>query len=224
MTTDQYKKIRRDMKEYFAALAAINPSTAPLMWSEAIDEMLRDLPIDLEDQAVWNAILLGWYLNDFVDEAALNEHLQTTSPQHRRQVQKVVTESLMEVYRTSMLIPSMNVRKALPIAIARDLTKFAMQETTEIESSVEALRFLKGVAKSQDLRVIIQNALDEAKVSRHTDHFPHFFNQSSLGASNLGYGIFIGMEAPSDASELFSSVELPSLRDFRISAIEGGEN
>ena len=224
MTTDHYKKIRKDIKEYLAALAAINPSSATLMWGEAIDEILRDLPIEIEDQAVWNAILLGWYLNDFVDEAALNEPFQTTNPQHRRQVQKIVMESLMGVYRTSMLIPSTNVRKALPIAIARDLTKFAMQETTEIESAEEALRFLKRVAKSQDLRVIIQNVLDEVKISRHTDHFPHFFNQNSLWASTLGYGIFIGTETPSDASELFNSVELPSLREFRISAIEGGEN
>ena len=68
--------------------------------------------------ASWSAILLGWKISDMADEAALEESEQVGSPEHRREVQRAVCSALIEVYRGVLLVPSLNLKKAIPIRLA----------------------------------------------------------------------------------------------------------
>ena len=223
MTPQQLREFKAKCKEYLRHIAAINPSTASSFWSEAIDEVLTGLPYEVEDQAVWSAILLGWRIDEFSEEAAAKEVFQTTLPEHRREVQKVALKSIMNVYRTAIMIPSINLRKALPVALGRDLMQFATNDSIPIESSMEALRFLTRIAKTTEMKSVIQSALDETMLSHQTDHFSYVLNKSVLWASDLGYGVWAGMNLPPGASGLYSSVNLLGMRDFKNAAWQGDE-
>ena len=223
MTPEQLKKFKRNSKQYLQEIAAIYPSTAPRNWSEAIDEVLNDMPFEVEDQAVWGSILLGWYIGEAAEEAALNETLETTNPKHRREIQKVASRSLMQVYRTAVMIPSLNLKKALPVALGYALMSYATNEATPIEGSQEVLKFLKRIENSIELKTSIQSALDETLISGAIDHFAYIFTKSVLWPSPLGYGLWQAIESPSEASDLYRSVNFSGMREFITKAFEGGE-
>ncbi len=223
MSTEQQKEFKHKARQYLQDIAEINPSTVCLFWNDAIDKVLIDLPTEVEDQAIWGAILLGWHIAEFAEEAAAKEVFQTTLPEHRREVQKVALKSIMNVYRTATMIPSINLRKALPVALGRDLIRFATNDTTPIESSMEALRFLTRIAKTNEMKAVIQAALDETVISRRTDHFEYVFTKSVLWASPLGYGVWTGVNSPPGASGLYSSVSLLGMRDFKNAAWQGDD-
>ena len=223
MFNQQQKEFKRRAKQYLQDIAGINPSTVSLFWNDAIDKVLIDLPTEVEEQAIWGAILLGWHISDFAEDAAANEVYVATHPEHRREVQKVALKSIMNVYRTAIMIPSINLRKALPVALGHDLMQFATNDSIPIESSMEALRFLTRIAKTTEMKSVIQSALDETMISRQTDHFGYVFTKSVLWASDLGYGVWTGVNAPPGASGLYSSVNLLGMRDFKNAAWQGDD-
>ena len=223
MMTQQQKEFKRKAKQYLQDIARINPSTVSIFWSDAIDKVLINLPSEVEDQAIWGAILLGWHIGDLAEEAAAKEVFQTTLPEHRREVQKVALKSIMNVYRTATMIPSINLRKALPVALGHNLLQFATNDSTPIESSMEALRFLARIAKTNEMKAVIQSALDETMTSHQTDHFGYVFTKSVLWASDLGYGVWTGVNSPPGASGLYSSVNLLGMRDFKNAAWQGDD-
>jgi hypothetical protein len=101
--------------------------------------------------------------------------------------------------------------------------QFAINDSTPIGSSVKALRLLKSIAKTHELKSVVQSALDEALISQETDHFGYVFSKSLLWPSNLGYGLWTGLNAPSDASDLYTSVSLQGMREFKNAGLQGDD-
>ena len=73
------------------------------------------------------------------------------------------------------------------------------------------------------MKAVIQSALDETMTSHQTDHFGYVFTKSVLWASDLGYGVWTGVNSPPGASGLYSSVNLLGMRDFKNAAWQGDD-
>ena len=215
MSDEQQQMIRKTMKQYLSKMVRINPATAVSFWSEATEEKLVHLPTEIEDEASWGAILLGWKISDMADEAALEESEQMGSPEHRREVQRAVCSALIEVYRGVLLVPSLNLKKAIPIQIGAKLMKLATNPRFPVECTIEALRSIRTYCTCPDLSNALLAALKECEISGETDHLPYFLDNQVLWTSSLGYGLYISRESPPDASDRYGD-QLVGMREFQI--------
>lgn len=215
MSDKQKQMIRKSMKQYLAEMARINPSTATAFWSEAMDEKLVNLPAEIENEAFWGAIILGWDITDMAEEAALEESKQMALPEHRREVQRAVCSALIEVYRGVLLVPSLNLSKAIPVQLGTELMKLATNPQFPVGCTMEALRVIRKYCTCPDLSKALLAALKECEVSGETDHLPYVLDDQVLRTSSLGYGCYKARDAPPDASDQYGN-QLIGMREFQI--------
>jgi len=215
-------EIRKNMKKYLGVMVGINPATASHFWNEASDAKLVNLPSEIDDLSFWGSVSLGWEISEMADEAALNEVPRPGTPADRRSVQSAFCNALLTVYRGFLLVPSGDARKALPIEIGKELMSLAIDSESSVECTMEVLRTLLLLCRCPDLKDALEAAQKECEISRAKDHLTYILNPTVLWTTSLGYGVWSACNTPSDASEHYRD-ELPSMREFRIQTMEGGD-
>lgn len=224
MSDEQTKMVRKKLEQYLALLVKINPGTAGVYWREAMDQVLIGLPIEIEDEGYWQAMMLHWKITDLASDAALeeSESSQIGSPEHRRIVQREVCNTLIEVFKTALLVHSLNIKKSIHIQLGVKLMMLAKNPESPIGVSLVALRVLLDLCACPKLSEAIMIAIKESELSGETDHFRYVFDNEILSFSSLAYGLYVGLETPSDASDQYST-ELFGLREFQIKSMTEGE-
>jgi len=222
MENTAQREIRQKMKKYLGVMVGINPATASGFWREVSDTKLVNLPSEIDDLSWWGSLALGWEISEMADEAALNEVPRSGTLTERRAVQRAFCNALLTVYRGFLLVPSGNPRKALPIEIGKELMSLAIDSESSVECAMEVLRTLLLLCRCPDLKDALEAAQKECEISRAKDHLTYILNPTVLWTTSLGYGVFLGCNTPSDASEHYRD-ELPSMRAFQIQSMEGGD-
>lgn len=221
MRYDPSTNLRKEIKPILKSIADLHPATAALFWAQAIESRISNLTIDADDSIWWHAKFLEFQLRDLAEESGLLEnHMSDGSS--RREVQEQICLAVMDVYRTAWIIPSMNVSKALPTNLARHMVTFAMTSSTSIDTAVVVFKWLANHCRDDDLARAFRRAADEASITRNLDHVAYVLNSVSLYYSKIGYGVYLALNSPEGASELFSAVELVGIRQYQVDGLNGG--
>gem|GEM_PF-2415872 len=215
-------EIQKQIRKYLGVLVGINPATASPLWREVSDTKLVNLPSEIDDLSYWGSVTIDWKISEMADEAALNEVPRSGTLTERRAVQRAFCNALLTVYRGFLLVPSSNARKALPIEIGKELMSLAIDSESSVDCTMEVLRTLLLLCRCPDLKDALEAAQKECEISRAKDHLTYILNPTVLWTTSLGYGMWIGINTPSDASEHYRD-ELRSMREFRIQTMEGGD-
>lgn len=214
MNKEKLKMNRKRTKPYLEWLVKLNPSSAVDVLEEALNGSTVMLPPESTDDAWWEGMFLQIDIGDIVANVSRNEQPHTVHPQHRRAVQSVAALAVVDTWRSTYIVESLNLRRIYPINIATAMFRHALDESTDIDAAIFAVDSLRPLSQSNLFESALKRAVEEMQISGNPEDIGAIFDDRTLSEDEMAYGYYRASSVPDGASELYLQIEIEGRREF----------